>query len=108
MMPLRCSWRMGRNVTSTPIAFPIWHTLVADLTLVPAWVLLQSKKSIMLLGLALGLWERGREVSCFLFVLETGGFVRPIAKWLSGGVAAAAKHDRLAASESVGFPLHIH
>lgn len=62
----------------------------------------------MLLGLALGLGERGRKVSCFLLVLKTCRLVRSIAKWLLGGVATAAKDNRLAASEGEWPAFHIN
>jgi hypothetical protein len=92
---------MGRNVTITPTAFPIWHTLVANLTLALGWVSDPYKKSITLLGLALGLGEGWWKVSSFLLVLETRSLVRSIAKWLLGRVATTAKHDGIAAAEAV-------
>jgi hypothetical protein len=62
----------------------------------------------MLLALTLGLGWRRRKLPGLRLVLKTGGLVGAIAKWLAGGVAAAAKSDRFASAKPVRLALHIN
>jgi hypothetical protein len=62
----------------------------------------------MLLCLDLSLWHRRRKVPSLLLVLKAYGLVRPIAKGLACRVAATAKHDHLAAAETVRLAFHIY